>query len=78
MATTSLYLIPRPDASNGNSVGTRTTQPPPEGTIVFGRSYGDTNDLDTVIELLRGMRTELLAMTGQPVAIRLDLMTLGQ
>jgi len=78
MATTSLYLIPRPDASNGNSVGTFTTQAPAEGTLVFPRAYGDTNDLETVIELLRGMIPELKAMTGQPVAIRLDLMTLGQ
>ena len=78
MATTSLYLIPRPDASNGNTAGTFTTQPPPEGTIVFARSYGDTNDINVVIRLLQGLCDELIAMTGQPVAIRLDLMTLGQ
>ena len=100
MATTSLYLIPRPapipgtptipatDTEpeipgtpgrplNGNTVGTFTTVPPPQGTIVFSRQYGATNDIETVIKLLQGMKDELLAMTGSdtvpPMAIRLDL-----
>jgi hypothetical protein len=96
MATTSLYLIPRPPAIpatptipatdtepeipgtpgvplDGNTVGKFSSVAPPDGTIIFTRQYGPANDIETVIALLQGMRAELNAMTGLPVAIRLDL-----
>ena len=77
MATTSLYLIPRPaptDAAplNNNTVGTFTSVAP-TGVTILAREYGATNDLETVIKLLQGMQPELAAMTGYPVAIRIDL-----
>jgi hypothetical protein len=95
MATTSLFLVPRPPAIpatptipatdttpeipgtpgvplNGNTVGTFTSVEPANRAILV-RQYGATNDIETVIKLLQGMQPELLAMTGMPVAIRLDL-----
>jgi hypothetical protein len=42
---------------------------------ILSRQYGATNDIETVIKLLQGMQPELLAMTGLPVAIRLDLIS---
>jgi hypothetical protein len=97
MATTSLYLIPRPPATpgtpeipadgdtpavpatpgvplNNNTVGTFTSVAP-TGVTILSRQYGATNDIETVIKLLQGMQPELLAMTGLPVAIRLDLIS---
>ena len=95
MATTSLYLIPRPapipgtptipatDTEpeipgtpgvplNNNTVGSFSSVAP-ENRQILVRQYGATNDIETVIKLLQGMQPELLAMTGYPVAIRLDL-----
>lgn len=75
---TYLYLIPRADASDGNTVGVFSVEPPPEGTIIFDRYYGAVNSLESVIAILSGYKPELLAMTGVPVAIRLILQTPGQ
>ena len=95
MATTSLYLIPRPAAIpgtptipatdtepeipgtpgvplNNNTVGSFSSVEPTDRAILV-RQYGATNDIETVIKLLQGMQPELYAMTGMPVAIRLDL-----
>lgn len=95
MATTSLYLVPRPapipatptipatdtepeipgtpgTQLNNNTVGSFTSVAP-SGVTILTRQYGATNDIETVIKLLQGIQPELLAMTGMPVAIRLDL-----
>lgn len=57
---------------NNNTVGSFTSVAPTDRQILV-RQYGATNDIETVIKLLQGMQPELLAMTGYPVAIRLDL-----
>lgn len=75
MSVTVLYLIPRTAEQDGTSEGTFTTVPPPEGTVIMSRDYGDTNSIETLIALLNGYKAELAAMKGFPVAIKLNLIT---
>ena len=70
-STTSLYLIPPTSSAPAKF----TTVVPESNVRIFARGYGDTNSLDTVIQMLQGLLPELAEMRDLPCAIRLDLVT---